>query len=75
MGSSSPTRDGTPGSLHWEPGLLITGPPGKSPNDIFLIVNHNIRVCEKIHSRPEVSKVLEWKRNRKKNILLSFMEY
>ena len=62
VGSSSLTRDGSPGSLHWEHDLLITGPPGKSPNDIFLIINHNITVCEKIHSWPEVSKVLEWKR-------------
>ena len=30
VGSSSPTRDQTPGPLHWEHGVLATGPLGKS---------------------------------------------
>ena len=29
-GSSSLTRDWTPGPQHWEPGIITTGPPGKS---------------------------------------------
>ena len=29
VGSSSLTRDGTLGPLHWEQGVLATGPPGK----------------------------------------------
>ena len=28
-----------PGPLHWEPGILATGPPGKPPNVIFLFQN------------------------------------
>ena len=31
MGSSSPTRDRTPGSLHWECGVLAAGSPRKAP--------------------------------------------
>ena len=31
MGSSSLTRDQTPGPLHREHGVFATGPPGKSP--------------------------------------------
>ena len=31
MVSSSLTKEWTPGSLHWERGVLATGPPGKSP--------------------------------------------
>lgn len=34
VGSSSPTRTGTPCPLHWKHGLLITGPPGKSQKEI-----------------------------------------
>ena len=30
VGSSSLTGDRTPGSLHWEHGVLATGPPEKS---------------------------------------------
>ena len=30
MGSNSPDRGLNPGPLHWECGLLPTGPPGKS---------------------------------------------
>ena len=35
-GSSSLTRDRTPGPLHWEHGVLPTGPPG-SPLNTFII--------------------------------------
>ena len=31
VGASSLTRDQIPGLLHWELGVLATGPPGKSP--------------------------------------------
>ena len=30
VGSSSLTRDRTPGPMHWKQGVLVTGPPGKS---------------------------------------------
>ena len=33
-GSSSPNRDKTPGPVHWDHGVLPTGPPGKSPNPL-----------------------------------------
>ena len=36
VGSTSLTRDRTPGPLHWEHGALATGPPGKSPKFKFL---------------------------------------
>ena len=36
-GSSSLTRDRTLGPLHWESGVLATGPPGKSQDSIFNI--------------------------------------
>ena len=39
MGSSSLTRDWTPGPLHWELKVLATRPPGKSPC-VFLNVPH-----------------------------------
>ena len=35
--SSSPTRDRTPGPLHWELRALAPGSPGKSLHDCFLI--------------------------------------
>ena len=35
-GSSSLTRDGTPAPLHWELGVLATGPPGESQTQCFL---------------------------------------
>ena len=35
-GSSSLTRDGTPAPLHWELGVLATGPPGESQTHCFL---------------------------------------
>ena len=34
-GCSSLTRDQTPGPLHWEHGVLTTGPPGKSLRNTF----------------------------------------
>ena len=43
VGSSFPTRDqSNPGPLHWERGVLPTGPPGKSQVSIFLTKNHNL---------------------------------
>ena len=33
MGSSSPTRDQTQGSLYWDRGILSTKPPEKSPDE------------------------------------------
>lgn len=36
VGSSSPSRDRTPGLLHWEHTVSATVPPGKSLNS-FLI--------------------------------------
>ena len=33
MGSSSPTRDQTQGSLYWDRGILSTEPPEKSPDE------------------------------------------
>ena len=45
MGYSSLTRDQTPGLLHWEHGVLATGPPGKSPKMVFLI-----KVLGQLHS-------------------------
>ena len=35
-GSSSLTRDGTPAPLHWELGVLATGPPRESQTHCFL---------------------------------------
>ena len=45
MGYSSLTRDRTLGPLHWERGVLATGPPGKSPKMVFLM-----KVLGQLHS-------------------------
>ena len=37
VGSRSLTKDQTRGSLHWEWGILTTGPPGKNPERSSLI--------------------------------------
>ena len=32
-----PDQGSNPGPLHWERGVLATGPPGKSPKDFYLV--------------------------------------
>ena len=36
MGWEVPDQEWNPGSLHWECGVLVTEPPGKSLNSFFL---------------------------------------
>ena len=36
-GIQFPDQESIPGPLHWEHGVLATGPPGKSPNNFKMM--------------------------------------
>ena len=53
MGSSSLTRDRTPGSLHWERGVLASGPLGMFPDQVLRqkVEPHKVKAVSVSHPR------------------------
>ena len=43
------------GPLHWEHGILVTGPPGKSSHALFLITLSLTSCCRGVMTNPHIS--------------------